>query len=358
MSVTNAPVATATSTSVAAATNVTEASASTAPVALANNIPGLPAAGANVARNAAVFVPRSGATWIGWTMALVATFCFSTATPIARAALVGGMDPYALLAGRMTVTLVLMALTILLTNPKRLAMPKNAIYIAIGAGLLNSVGLVSYFLGLIYLEASMAAMIISLSPLVLLSILAMRGERVTFRHVIRMLLALAGVYLLIGPSGEVSIVGVLYILGAIIAFAIQTALLQWYLTEYDGLAVTFYILVSMTVGILAWWMVKGMPWQDPGMIGWAAILGSAVVGTFIARVLHFSAVTRIGGGQVSMLSPMETLLAVLWAYLFLDERLYPIQLIGGALILLSAVLAIQRLRRGRRRLRWRVWART
>ena len=295
--------------------------------------------------------------WVGWVMALTAIIAFSTATPLARAALVEGMDPYALLAGRMALTTLLMSVAILILNPKRLLLPRRAIFIAVGSGFLNSAGLVCYFLGLVHLEASMAAMIISLSPLAVLSILALRGERVTYRHVVRMVLALVGVYLLIGPGGHVSLLGVVYIVLAILAFAVQTAMLQWYLSEYDALAVTFYLLTSMTAGILGWWAVKGMPWQAPSLLGWSAIFGLAIVGTFAARLLHFSAVARIGGGQTSMLSPLETLLAIFWAYLFLGERMVPVQMLGGFLILLSAVLAIQRLHRDRRRFRWRFWAR-
>ena len=298
------------------------------------------------------------ASWVGWAAGLSATFAFSTATPTARAAIVGGMDPNALLTARMALATLLMAVLIGVTNPKRLLIPPRGFYIALGAGMLNGFAMICYFLGLTYLEASMAAMMISLSPLAVLTYLALRGERVTYRHAVRMVLALTGVYLLIGPSGDVNMVGVMWIAISLCAFALQVSLLQWYLTEYDSMAVTFYVLVGMSVGIVGWWMVQGMTWTDPGVKGWGAILLLAIVGTFCARLLMFVSVARIGGGQTSMLSPLETLLAVIWSYLFLGERLEPIQLLGGLFIVLSAVLAIRRLRRSRKRLRWRMWART
>jgi drug/metabolite transporter (DMT)-like permease len=58
-----------------------------------------------------------------------------------------------------------------------------------------------------------------------------------------------------------------------------------------------------------------------------------------------------------LLLPIETLLAILWSFLFLGERLLLLQLVGGSLILLSAMLAVQRLGRIPRRRRWRVWLR-
>ena len=62
--------------------------------------------------------------------------------------------------------------------------------------------MICYFWGLTRIESSMAAMIISVSPLLVLSMLALRGERFTYRHIIRVALALVGVYLLIGPGGR------------------------------------------------------------------------------------------------------------------------------------------------------------
>ena len=141
-------------------------------------------------------------------------------------------------------------------------------------------------------------------------------------------------------------------------FALQLVLMQWHLLGYDARAVTFYVLIGMTAGVVAWWMVQGMPWDPPGMQDWATILVLGVVSTYAARLLQFNAVTRIGGGQTSMLSPVETLLAVIWSMLFLGERLSLIQAAGGVLILLSAVLAMQRLKRARFRPRWRLWVRT
>ncbi len=300
----------------------------------------------------------AGPAWAGWAFALAAITAFSIATPIVRAALVRGMDPNALLMSRMMIATLAMGVTIGISNPARLRIGRRAGLIGLGAGLINAFGMVCYFMGLTYLESSMAAMLIALSPLAVLSLLALRGEKVTYRHAVRLALALAGVYLLIGPGGQVSMVGVGLILVALFCFALQLVVMQWYLLECDARAVTFYVLVGMTVGVAGWWLAKGMPWQTPGATGWITIFVLAVVSTYAARLLHFSAVMRIGGGQTSMLSPVETLLAVVWSMLFLGERLTPIQLVGGVLILASAVLAIQRMKRGRHRPRWRVWART
>lgn len=296
--------------------------------------------------------------WFGWVLAITASASFSVATPLARAVIAGGLDPTGLLVVRIGLATLLLGLTIGVTTPSQLRADARCIRISLIAGSINGVGMLAYFWGLQRLEASMAAMMISLSPIAVLSLLALRGEKVTYRHALRLALALSGVYLLIGPGGRVDPIGVLWIGAALICFALQLVILQWYLMEYDARTVTFYVLVAMTLAVTVMWVMEGAQWHPLGVNGWIAALVLAVVSTYLSRLLLFSAVSRIGGGQMALLSPVETLFSVLWAFLFLGERLSSLQWIGGTLILSSAVLAIQRLDIARLRPRWRLWVKS
>jgi drug/metabolite transporter (DMT)-like permease len=300
---------------------------------------------------------RSGA-WVGWAVALTASVCFSVATPIARAAILGGLDPTGLLVVRMGLATLLVGLTIALTSPSLLRADRRCFRIAALAGFINTAGMLSYFWALERIEASMASMIIAISPIAVLSLLALRGEKVTYRHAVRLTLALSGVYLLIGPGGEVDPIGVAWVMVAVISFAFQLVTLQWYLVGYDARTVTFYQLAAMTIGVSIVWWLEGAQLQSLGRVGWIAAIVLAVVSTYLSRLFLFNAVSRIGGGQVAMLSPVETLLTVIWSFLFLDERLSPLQWVGGLLILTSAVLAIKRLSIARIRPRWRLWVKS
>jgi drug/metabolite transporter (DMT)-like permease len=296
--------------------------------------------------------------WVGWAFALTATIFFSVATPLSRGALTAGVGATEILVTRMALATLAMGLTIAIMDIRLLRTDRRCFWIATGAGMLNGVGMLLYFWGLERLTSSMTAMLIALSPVYVLSLLALRGERVTYRHAVRLALALIGVYLLIGPGGHVDPIGVMWILVSMVCFALQLSLLQWFLLDYDARPVTFYVLLAMTGCVLAMWGLEGGTWQPLGVQGWvtAALLG--VVSTYISRLLLFGAVSRIGGGQMAMLSPVETLLAVFWSFLCLGERLSPIQWIGGLFILTSAMLAIQRLGIARLRPRWRLWAKS
>jgi drug/metabolite transporter (DMT)-like permease len=65
----------------------------------------------------------------------------------------------------------------------------------------------------------------------------------------------------------------------------------------------------------------------------------------------FSAIARIGSGQIALLWPLQTLTAIVVAVIFLQERLTPVQWLGGALVLAGTFLALPGVRLRRIRLR-------
>ncbi len=282
---------------------------------------------------------------LGWVLAISSTLAFSFAPPVARAAILGGFDSNALLMARMGITTLLFGLTLAITDRSHLKLARPGLGAAALVGAINGIAMIAFFLSLNYLEASLTAMILALSPPLVLSLLALRGEKLTRRHLVRVGLALAGVFLLVNPTGDVNWYGAALAIFSTCLFALQVALTQWTLVGYPVRSVVFYLTACMTCFVVGWWWLQGAEWTPPGPMGWLAVAILAVVSTYFARLGFYAAIRRIGSGQVSLLSPLETLLSVLWSILFLGERLTPLQAAGGALILASALLAIQRLGR-------------
>lgn len=289
--------------------------------------------------------PAEATNQMGWFLALFATLAFSVAPPVARFAILDGFDSTTLLLMRMGIATVMLGGTLGITAPGKLRIERRGLGATALIGAVNATGMIIFFASLIHLEASLASMMLTLSPPIVLSLLALRGERLTQRHLMRLGLAMIGVYLLVGPSGEVNWVGVALALLATFLFSLQVALTQWMLAAYPTRTSAFYVTASMTLCVVGWWLVRGAQWAAPGASGWFAVMVLAVVSTYIARLSYFAAMGRLGGAQVALLGPLETLLSVAWSILFLHERLAPLQIAGGVLILLSALLAVQRLGR-------------
>ncbi len=295
--------------------------------------------------------------WLGWLLAIASTAVFSLVTPLGKLALDGGFHPTAILSLRFGLAALLLALTMARTAPKTLRTDRRGLLVAGLAGIINGLGAVGFFWSLRRLDASVATMLFALSPLFVLAALALRGEKFSYKQWIRLGLGLLGVYLLIGPGGEVDFVGVLLVLGGIVGFTLEITLVQWFLPVYDTRTVTLYVLGGMWLSITGLWLLQGLPWTQPSWQGWAMLLIISVVSTYFGWWAMFRGVQTIGSGQYALLLPVETLLAILWSFLFLGERLFPLQFVGSGLILLSAMLAVQRLGRIPRRRRWRIWLR-
>ena len=286
---------------------------------------------------------------LGWALALGATLAFSLSTPFARLAIDQGVDPTTMLVLRFSIAIVLLVGTLRVTAPDKLRVDRRGWLIALLAGLENGIGVLCFFWSLTRLDASIATMIFTLYPLLVLGLLALRGEKLTYRHLVRISLGLSGVFLVLGPAGHIDWIGVLLVALTIVCISVELVVIQWYLQPYDSRSVTLYVLSGMFITILGYWFWQGTEWRNPGWPAWFYIGLLGVLCTYFAWWAIFTGVRYIGSGQVAMLVPLETLLTIIWSFILLGERFTLWQYVGTGLILLSAILAIQRLGQGRKR---------
>ncbi len=280
-----------------------------------------------------------------WFLALTSALAFSLVTPIGKALISGGAPALLVLAIRFWTGTILLALTLAIFAPDKLRIDRRGFGIAGIAGLINGFGAACFFFSLTRIDASLAVMLFALSPLAVLGALALRGEKLTRRNLIRLGLGLAGVYFLIGPGGQTDWLGVILVLIAITGYTIELVTIQWYLAAYDIRTVTLYVLGGMATAITAAWLAMGAPTAGFNAQALVASLLLGVLCTYFAWWAMFTAIRHLGTAQVALLSPFEVLLSIIWSFLWLGERFTPAQLLGAGLILVSASLIMQRRRR-------------
>ena len=289
---------------------------------------------------------------LGYTASFATMLSYSSVTPPAKAILNTGMPPTAMLAARYAILVLLMSL--LWIRPKSLRMNREGLKWTLLSGFLQAIAMFCYFWGLKRLDSSVSAMLVSLNPLVVVGLLALRGERITPCTIFRLGLGLGGVCILIGPGGQVDLVGALLVSVTTVIYGFYLALMQWKLTGYDPLPLTYYSTIVATVFMVAIWLIEGAQWTNNPLQTWALLIALVLVSTLVSRFSLFVAVANIGSGAFALMGPLETLLAVIWSVAFLQDILSTLQWVGGLLILLSGFLAIDRgwrPRRGARRLR-------
>jgi drug/metabolite transporter (DMT)-like permease len=106
------------------------------------------------------------------------------------------------------------------------------------------------------------------------------------------------------------------------------------------------MMTSTAVGFWLIALVSGAP-VEPARIPapvWPGIAAVAVISTFVAIQTFYAGMRRIGAAQASLISTVEPVWTISLAALLLGERLGPIQLVGGALVIGGVILA--QLRRG------------
>jgi drug/metabolite transporter (DMT)-like permease len=72
---------------------------------------------------------------------------------------------------------------------------------------------------------------------------------------------------------------------------------------------------------------------------WPGLVGVGVVATFIAIQTFYAGVRRIGAAQAALVSTIEPAWTIALAALLFGQTLAPIQLAGGALIIIGVIIA-------------------
>ncbi|WP_328561757.1 EamA family transporter [Streptomyces coelicoflavus] len=215
---------------------------------------------------------------------------------------------------------------------------------ALVLGVLN-IGAFFYclFLAAYHLPGGVAALVMSVQPMIVLLLGAvLLGDQVRRVHIVACLIAAGGVALLVlQPGAGLDGIGVVAgLLGALSMAAGIVLTKRWgrpegvNLLTFTGWQLTVGGLVLLPVTLASEPMPETITW---GNVGGFAYLG--VIGALVAYVLWFRGLARLPALAASFLSFASPLCATILGYLFLDQSLRPLQLLGAAAVVGAVVLA-------------------
>jgi drug/metabolite transporter (DMT)-like permease len=253
----------------------------------------------------------------GTLFALLSTVFFGTAPIFGKLAYRAQVGPFTLVALRTVIAAATLWLLYLLFWREAIRITWSNLLGCIGMGIANGVGSLLYYSGLSRIDASLAQLLYTLYPIWVFVFLISAGHHVSRSALLRLVLALIGVFALTytGARG-VDPLGVMLLLSSGACYGWHLVLGQWTLADVD----------SRT------------PWQALSVAGWLAVLGLTLFPTILARLLVFAGLRDLGGAQTSLLGLAELLVALLIAYSVLGERLTPWQWAGAVLLVASVVL--------------------
>ncbi|MGL4634093.1 MAG: EamA family transporter [Cetobacterium sp.] len=128
--------------------------------------------------------------------------------------------------------------------------------------------------------------------------------------------------------------GILFGLGAAVLYA-TVILLNKSMTGIDGITRTIFQLAAAVMVIFPYvFGTEGFHILQLDNIGLINLIIVGIVHTGIVYVLYFSSLSELSGQEVSVLSYLDPLFAILISILWMGESITQLQLLGGGMILL------------------------
>lgn len=215
---------------------------------------------------------------------------------------------------------------------------------AVALGVLN-IGAFFYFLFLAayHLPGGVAALVMSVQPMIVLGLSSLLlRDRIRPMHVVSCVLGAAGVALLVlQPQAGLDGIGVLAgLLGAASMAAGIVLTKRW--GRPEGVTLLTFTGWQLTVGGIALLPITLASEELPDHLTWGNVGGFAylgVIGALIAYVLWFRGLAQLPALAASFLSFASPLCATVLGYLFLDQALRPLQILGALAVVTAVILA-------------------
>ena len=228
----------------------------------------------------------------------------------------------------------LLLLAISLVKKDKLTLESKKDYaLIIGTGVIMAIHWSSFFQAIQVSSVAIGTITFSTFPLFLTFMEpVVFKEKLRARSVISAVILLAGVYITV-PEFSVEnqvTVGILWGMLCSFTYAIMTLGNRYFSKKYTGRIICLYEQGTAAIVLLpALWLVK-VEWRPVDIAGVAAI---GFVCTAIAYSLYVSAQKGVRAQTAGIISGMETVYGIIFAFVFLREVPTVRELIGGAVIL-------------------------
>ena len=273
---------------------------------------------------------------IGIILIAISAASFGTLAIFGRYAYNDGMNIYTVLFLRFGVSASFMTVILLLRKEH---FPHGKILVQlVGMGALGYVGQsFMYMTAINYASAGLVALLLYLYPF-FVAILAtiFLHEKITRIKVIALILALFGTALTVGPvSGQ--LIGALMAITAALIYSIYIIVGTNVMKHVSPVQSSTVIFASAgaVYGLLT--LANGAHFPASNS-GWLAMLGIIIISTIIPVVTFLAGLERIGPTNAAMLSTLEPIVTVLLAAWLFGDKLLPIVMLGGGLILVAVIL--------------------
>ncbi|MFI9010879.1 EamA family transporter [Actinosynnema sp. NPDC053489] len=286
----------------------------------------------------------------GLGFAVLSASSFGLSGPLGRGLMDAGWSSAAAVAVRVLLAAAVLAPVAVVQLRGRWGLLRRTAPLVLAYGLVAVAGCqLAYFNAVAHMEVGVALLVEYTAPVAVVGWLWLRqGQRPTRLTVLGGALGVVGLLLVLDvvSGARVSAVGVLWALGAMVGAAAYFVLNA---READGLPGTVLaaggllvggvvLLLAGAVGLVPFAVSTApVPFDGFHVPWWPPVLALGVVTAALAYVAGIAATRRLGSRLASFVALTEVVMALVFAWLLLGEAPGPVQLAGGAFILVGVV---------------------
>jgi drug/metabolite transporter (DMT)-like permease len=257
-----------------------------------------------------------------------------------------GTGPLMLVALRLTVGMLGLALVVALRKPKFPRTRTLWVRLIILGTFNTAFPFVIITWGQQSIETAMASILNGTVPLftILLAHLFLEDEKITAPKFVGLLVGFGGVVLLLGGglnSGKLNtLAGQAAVLVASISYASSIVFARRSLRETEPLVQAFIPLVAADILVwLATPVLENQPKVPVDGEAWFAILWLGLLGTFVAFILYFSLLQSVGPTKTSLVTYVVPVVGLILGVVFLDETL-DLRLAMGTVLIIAGIVVV------------------
>lgn len=193
-----------------------------------------------------------------------------------------------------------------------------------------------------YAPASLAAMLLYTYPAIV-SVLSffIGDEKYSWQKGLALAVCFSGLFLVLGVSFDnVSMLGFVFGLSAALVYSLYIVIGNRLLKNTNPLVTTTYVCASAAAIFLVTGLAtNSLNWTLP-LVGWLSIIGIALLATIVGIVGFFAGMSRVGATNASIISTLEPIITVLLSVALLNEKITPLQ-VGGGILILGGIVFLQ-----------------
>ena len=226
-------------------------------------------------------------------------------------------------------------------NYKKLFVSKNNFFKLFISGTAIGFNWILLFEAFKHTSIALATLSYYFAPLivVVLSSLIFK-ERLGLKQILCFLGSTVGLVMIVytGAGKEGNTIGIIFGLSAAVLYA-TVILINKQIKGVDPISRTILQFLSAIIVLIPYVaLTTGFNFLELGFTGITNLAILGVYHTGIVYCLYFFGVNKLKGQEVAVLSYLDPVVAVLLSVTFLGEKILPLQLVGGTIILLATFL--------------------